>query len=118
MASGGLVYLAGWLVKRFGGVEGASGEVVYEANVHAWMIVMFVMAIVMISLGLYHTRMLLPAVLQLPRLLRLRKHSTNWWKSFLISSRKTYLVLYRLYYSLSFCRRLCDEDRAVVSESG
>ena len=58
VASGGLVYLAGWLVKRFGGVEGASGEVVYEANVHAWMIVMFVMAIVMISLGLYHTRML------------------------------------------------------------
>ena len=58
VASGGLVYLAGWLVKHFGGVEGASGEVMYEANVHAWMIVMFIMAAVMILLGLYHTRML------------------------------------------------------------
>lgn len=58
VASGGLVYLAGWLVKHFGGVEGASREVMYEANVHAWMIVMFIMAAVMILLGLYHTRML------------------------------------------------------------
>ncbi len=28
------------------------------------------------------------------------------------------MVLYRLYYSLSFCRRLCDEDRAVCRRIG
>ncbi|MEG1685413.1 MAG: MFS transporter [Bacteroides sp.] len=58
VASGGFVYLAGWLVKYFGGIEGASAEVMYTANVHAWMNVMFVMAATMILLGLYHMKML------------------------------------------------------------
>lgn len=58
VASGGLVWIAGWLVKYFGGTEGASPEVMHEANVHGWMIVMFIMAAVMILLGIYHTRML------------------------------------------------------------
>ena len=51
VASGGLVWIAGWLVKYFGGTEGASPEVMHGANVHGWMIVMFIMAAVMILLG-------------------------------------------------------------------
>ena len=58
VASGGLVWLAGWLLIRFGGVEGATEAVRHEATVQAWMTVMFVLAAVMILLGLYHIRML------------------------------------------------------------
>lgn len=58
VASGGLVWLAGALLTGFGGVEAASEAVRHEATVNAWMTVMLIMAGVMVSLGLYHTRML------------------------------------------------------------
>lgn len=58
VASGGLVWLAGWLLKHFGGVEGASDAVRHEATVQAWMIVMLILACAMVLLGLYHSRML------------------------------------------------------------
>lgn len=58
VASGGLVWLAGWLLQRFGGVEGALEAVRHEATVQAWMMVMFMLAAVMILLGFYHIRML------------------------------------------------------------
>lgn len=58
VASGGLVWLAGWLLKRFGGVEGAAETVRHEATVHAWMVVMLILAAVMILLSIYHIRML------------------------------------------------------------
>lgn len=58
VASGGLVWLAGWLLKRFGGIEGAAAVVRQEATVHAWMIVMLLLGAVMVLLGLYHSRVL------------------------------------------------------------
>lgn len=58
VASGGLVWLAGWLLKHFGGVEGAAESVRYEATVHAWMVVMLILGAVMVLLSLYHMRML------------------------------------------------------------
>jgi PAT family beta-lactamase induction signal transducer AmpG len=58
VASGGLVWLAGWLLKSFGGVKGATEAVRYEATTHAWMTVMLILAAVMILLSLYHIRML------------------------------------------------------------
>lgn len=58
VASGGLVWLAGWLLKKFGGVEGAAAAVRQEATVHAWMIVMLLLGVVMVLLGLYHSRVL------------------------------------------------------------
>jgi PAT family beta-lactamase induction signal transducer AmpG len=58
VASGGLVWLAGWLLKSFGGVDGAAEAVRHDATVHAWMTVMLILAAVMIVLGLYHIRML------------------------------------------------------------
>ena len=58
VASGGLVWLAGWLLKYFGGVPGATDAVRHEATVQAWMCVMLVMAAVMILLAIYHWRML------------------------------------------------------------
>lgn len=58
VASGGLVWLAGWLLKSFGGVEGATEAVRHEATIHAWMIVMLVLGVVMVLLSIYHMRML------------------------------------------------------------
>lgn len=58
VASGGLVWLAGWLLKRFGGVEGAAETVRHEATIQAWMVVMLILAAVMILLSIYHIRML------------------------------------------------------------
>lgn len=58
VASGGLVWLAGWLLKRFGGVPEATEAVRHEATVQAWMIVMLLMGVIMVLLGLYHMKML------------------------------------------------------------
>lgn len=58
VASGGLVWLAGWLLKSFGGVEGAAETVRHEATIQAWMVVMLILAAVMILLSIYHIRML------------------------------------------------------------
>lgn len=58
VASGGLVWLAGWLLKNFGGVGEVTEAVRHEATVHAWMVVMLILAAVMILLSLYHIRML------------------------------------------------------------
>lgn len=58
VASGGLVWLAGWLLMRFGGGEGATPEAQYDATVQAWMVVMLLLAAVMLLLGVYHSRVL------------------------------------------------------------
>ena len=58
VASGGLVWLAGWLLKSFDGVGEVTETVRHEATVHAWMVVMLILATVMILLSLYHIRML------------------------------------------------------------
>ncbi|MBQ8502546.1 MAG: MFS transporter [Bacteroides sp.] len=58
VASGGLVWLAGWLLVRFGGAEGASMEVQREATVQAWMVVLLLLAAVMLLLGMYHSKVL------------------------------------------------------------
>ncbi len=58
VASGGLVWVAGRLLKHFGGVEGASKEVMHSAATNAWMIVMIAIGALMILLGLYHIKQL------------------------------------------------------------
>lgn len=56
VASGGLVWLAGWLLAKFGGDGGPEAQ--QEATVKAWMTVMFILGGVMLALGLYHARIL------------------------------------------------------------
>lgn len=58
VASGGLVWVAGRLLKHFGGVEGAPKEVMHSAATNAWMIVMIAIGALMILLGLYHIKQL------------------------------------------------------------
>lgn len=58
VASGGLVWLAGWLLLHFGGGEGATPEAQHEAASQAWMVVMLILGGVMFLLGLYHAKVL------------------------------------------------------------
>lgn len=58
VASGGLVWLAGCLLKRFGGGVEATETIREEAIVQAWMIVMLLIGVIMILLALYHMKML------------------------------------------------------------
>lgn len=58
VASGGLVWVAGRLLKHFGGVEGATKEVMHSAATNAWMIVMIAIGALMILLSLYHIKQL------------------------------------------------------------
>ena len=58
VASGGLVWVAGRLLKHFGGVDGASKEVMHSAATNAWMIVMIAIGALMILLGLCHIKQL------------------------------------------------------------
>lgn len=58
VANGGLVALAGKLAEHFGAVEGASIAANKEAYTSAWMLIFAVIAVVMIVLGIYHSKML------------------------------------------------------------
>ena len=54
IATGGLVYLAGYLIEQYGGTEGADSTVMFAANQKAWMIIMTILCVIMIILGIYH----------------------------------------------------------------
>ncbi|MFV0554912.1 MAG: MFS transporter [Mangrovibacterium sp.] len=58
VANGGLVALAGALAAHYGAVEGAGIAANKDAYMSAWMIIFAVISLVMIVLGLYHTRTL------------------------------------------------------------
>lgn len=54
VATGGLVWFAGWLYNRFS----AAGAATFDAYVQSWTVVMVILCGVLILLGLYHTRTL------------------------------------------------------------
>lgn len=56
VASGGLVWLAGWLLTKFSEEGGAVSQ--QDATVKAWMTVMLILGGVMLVLGIYHARIL------------------------------------------------------------
>ncbi|MDE6173688.1 MAG: MFS transporter [Bacteroides sp.] len=58
VASGGLVWLAGWLLEYFGGEAGVTEVARHEATVQAWMVVMLLLGGIMLLLGMYHVKML------------------------------------------------------------
>ena len=57
IATGGLVWLAGWLYKNFAG-ENPSAAASFEAYVQAWTIIFAIFCVVLVVLGLYHSRVL------------------------------------------------------------
>lgn len=54
VATGGLVYFAGWLYNRFS----AAGVATFDAYLHAWTVVLVILCGVLLVLGFYHARML------------------------------------------------------------
>lgn len=54
VATGGLVWLAGWLFERFN----VAGTPQFDAAVHSWTIVLAILCAVLIILGLYHIKSL------------------------------------------------------------
>lgn len=54
VATGGLVYLAGILIEK----STSQGDSLYDANQHAWMIIMAILSAVMVLLSIYHIFML------------------------------------------------------------
>ena len=58
VATGGLVYMAGVLIEKYGGGSGADAEATILASRKAWMIIMSVLCAVMVLLGIYHIFML------------------------------------------------------------
>lgn len=54
VATGGLVWFAGWLYNRFS----AEGAATFDAYLHAWTIVLAILCGVLLVLGFYHVRML------------------------------------------------------------
>ena len=58
VANGGLVAVAGMLAESFGAVDGASVQQNLPAYKEAWMIIFIIISVLMLVLGLYHSRML------------------------------------------------------------
>ena len=54
VATGGLVWFAGWLYER----SSAEGAAVFDAYVHAWTVVLAILCGLLLLLGCYHGRML------------------------------------------------------------
>lgn len=58
VANGGLVAVAGMLAESFGAVDGASVQQNLPAYKEAWMIIFLIISVLLLVLGLYHSRML------------------------------------------------------------
>ncbi len=61
VASGGLVWLAGWLFDYYSHKDASimpDVDMAFLANVQSWRVIMLIVAVVMIALSLYHTKML------------------------------------------------------------
>ena len=54
VATGGLVWFAGWLYNNFS----ASGAAQFDAYVQSWTIILAILCIILVGIGLYHTRQL------------------------------------------------------------
>lgn len=53
-ATGGLVYLSGYLIERFTPAGATDAMAAFLANRNAWMIIMGILSVTMIALGFYH----------------------------------------------------------------
>lgn len=58
VANGGLVAVAGMLAESFGAVDGVSVQQNLPAYKEAWMIIFLIISVLLLVLGLYHSRML------------------------------------------------------------
>lgn len=109
IGTGLLVYLAGFLKDEY---EGPAEDAV----LYSWTVIMIVLGGVMFALGLYHTRML-PSGKHAHSVTSFRRVWPSYGMSSGTSLLKAYRLLHLLYYFISFCRRVCDENCTFVPES-
>ncbi|MGL5272720.1 MAG: MFS transporter [Phocaeicola sp.] len=97
VASGGLVWLAGWLLTYYGAIPGAEEHVAQEATIKAWMSIFFILALVMALLAFYHARAL-PAGNQQKTAKTSGKDSLNE----LVTVMKTFFQKKHIFYYICF----------------
>ena len=103
VATGGLVWFAGFLYEGFSAV----GAATFDAYVRSWTVVLAILCGLLVLLGVYHVRAL-PAGGGAAE-----RHSLRDG----VLHQTAYLVLPRIHHPLSSGRGLRDEDRAVVPQS-
>lgn len=109
VATGGLVYLAGYMMQYFTGIG-----LEKEAVIYAWMIVMLLCGTIMILLGFYHMKML-PSGGKAATGEHSLKESMAGLQGVL--HEEVYRVVYLFHHIVSFCRGFRDKDRTFVLES-
>ncbi len=60
VVTGGLVYVAGLLMKHFGAGDDSPADVLFAANQKSWMVVLLILGAVLVALAIYHIFILPP----------------------------------------------------------
>lgn len=118
IATGGLVYLAGYLIEQYGGTEGADSTVMFAANQKAWMIIMTILCVIMVILGIYHLFMLPSGGAKKQGEQRTAGQVMTELANVLLDfSVNVTLSIISFHHSVPICRRICNENCSSVLKS-
>ncbi|MEJ8763353.1 MFS transporter [Phocaeicola sp. HCN-40430] len=102
IATGGLVYLAGYLIESYGGGAGADASSVLSANQKAWMIIMAILCVVMVLLGIYHMFMLPSGSNNVKKEARSTKEVMSELGNVLLAFFKKHHIVYYLFFIILY----------------
>lgn len=102
IATGGLVYLAGYLIESYGGGAGADAASVLSANQKAWMIIMAILCVVMVLLGIYHMFMLPSGSNNVKKEARSTKEVMSELGNVLLAFFKKHHIVYYLFFIILY----------------
>ena len=102
IATGGLVYLAGMLIEKYGGYAGNDEAVLFLANQKAWMIIMAILCVTMVLLGTYHIFMLPSGKSYRTKGKRNTKQILNELKDVLVSFFKKRHIVYYIFFIIIY----------------
>lgn len=102
IATGGLVYLAGYLIESYGGGAGADATSVLSANQKAWMIIMAILCVVMVLLGIYHMFMLPSGSNNIKKEARNTKEVMSELGNVLLAFFKKHHIVYYLFFIILY----------------
>lgn len=102
IATGGLVYLAGYLIESYGGGAGADAASVLSADQKAWMIIMAILCVVMVLLGIYHMFMLPSGSNNVKKEARSTKEVMSELGNVLLAFFKKHHIVYYLFFIILY----------------
>lgn len=102
IATGGLVYLAGYLIESYGGGAGADAATVLSANQKSWMIIMAILCVVMVLLGIYHMFMLPSGANKVKKEARSTKEVMSELGNVLLAFFKKRHIVYYLFFIILY----------------